>query len=190
MWRASAAIHHKQCICCFAFHWSWELYSEWFSTFRMFQLIKLFFAHHNLLHQLIRNLRQHYYCWTTSLFSKEIMWVLSGFSIQWVNSASLIGFFDWFSCSWFFHNSPEFKNLFVTGSVMSRWRRSDWGKCFNLVEDFVWQWHVHSCHLTVLIPKPNCGIYLQDGIMTDQSIKEDVTVRSIHQLLRIIFSAW
>ena len=51
---ACVSLHHREGTWCFAFHWIWGLYSEWFSIFRMSQRIQSSFAqHHSLqwLHQ-------------------------------------------------------------------------------------------------------------------------------------------
>lgn len=57
--RAVAASHYWEGMTCFAFHWIWWLFSEWFLIFRISLPIQLCFGHHNLLHRPIRNFRQH-----------------------------------------------------------------------------------------------------------------------------------
>ncbi len=94
----------------------------------------------------------------------------------------LLSDFYRFSCSWLFHNSPEFKNLFLGGPVIET-DPDEHGptevNAYIQLKNFVWQWHNYCHHLTGIMPtwKPNCGIYLLDGIMIDQSIKEDVTLK-------------
>ena len=108
----SAASHYWEGMTCFALHWIWWLYPEWFLIFRISLPIQLSFGHHNLFHQVRKNF---------SFFS-IVVWFLSSL----LNSTplwcdfflSLIRFSIDYSCSCIFHNSPEFKNLLVGGPAI------------------------------------------------------------------------
>ncbi len=105
MRRASNAIHHREGICCFAFHWIWGLNFEWFSFCQKFLLIKLTLHIQVPICFIMRRLRQHNYSWITATSGQETTWVLSKFSNSQhsgMNSAFFFRVFQSISMTWLF----------------------------------------------------------------------------------------